>query len=74
MRNPLKSSGTHTHRPCKNARNDNYLPTDVADLDWDTVVSEQVPIDLDGCPRKTGTADIGAYEYRLLPCPGSGSN
>ena len=61
--------------PCKNVGNDDYLPqTDVADLDWDTVIGEPVPLDLAACPRKTGTVDMGAYEYRLLPCPGSGSN
>jgi hypothetical protein len=49
--------------PCRNAASNSLLPADVADLDWDTNTTEQVPKELSGSNRKVDlTVDMGAYE------------
>ncbi len=46
-----------------NAGSDALLPADLLDLDGDTDVSEELPLDLDGSARVQGTrVDMGAYE------------
>ncbi|MEK6797763.1 MAG: right-handed parallel beta-helix repeat-containing protein [Planctomycetota bacterium] len=52
--------------PCKDVGNNASLPADVADLDWDTNVTEPIPKDLGGVNRKIQfTVDLGAYEGPL---------
>lgn len=68
--------------PCKNTGNNTYLDfndpahlePDAGDLDWDINFSESTPLDLKGCPRKTGTVDMGAYEFHPTCNPAGGSN
>ena len=49
--------------PCIDAGSNGRLPVDVLDLDGDTDVVEQLPLDLDNEPRIEGTGvDMGAYE------------
>jgi hypothetical protein len=63
--------------PCIDAGDSTALPADVADLDGDGDVTEPLPLDLDGRPRRvddpsipdTGAGnppvvDMGAYEYQ----------
>jgi hypothetical protein len=59
--------------PCANKGKNSLLPLDVADLDWDGNVTEVLPIDLGGSPRKIGIrVDMGAYEApELLEDPGA---
>lgn len=38
------------------------LPADVADLDQDDDLSEQLPLDFDLLPRVSGSVDMGSYE------------
>jgi len=59
--------------PCNCIGNDTYLPTDVADIDWDNNTSEPTPLDLSRSPRKVVVLDIGAYELAQDPeCGGGG--
>lgn len=52
--------------PCKDT-GVNELPPDVANLDWDTSISEDVSKDLELGQRRVGTrVDMGAYEYQDL--------
>ena len=52
--------------PCKDVGNNVPLPSDVADLDWDTNATEKIPWDLGGQNRKIQfTVDMGAYEGPL---------
>ena len=49
--------------PCIGTANNIYLPTDVADLDWDGNTLDTIPMDLGLLPRILGTGvDMGAYE------------
>jgi hypothetical protein len=49
--------------PCKNAGDNNVLPPDTGDLDWDGNTVEQIPKDFDMLLRvRAGTVDIGAIE------------
>jgi hypothetical protein len=58
--------------PCIDAGSDGEVPSDVADLNDDGNVAEQLPVDLDGTARIQGTAvDMGAYE-QLAKKPGPG--
>ena len=51
--------------PCKNAGQTMSLPPDVADLDWDGNMTENVPLDLAGNNRKVQIwVDMGAYEVQ----------
>jgi hypothetical protein len=55
---------------CIDAGDDSQLPADVADLNGNGDVSEQLPVDLDGATRIQGThVDMGAYE-QLAKKPG----
>ncbi|MCK4960662.1 MAG: right-handed parallel beta-helix repeat-containing protein, partial [Planctomycetes bacterium] len=52
--------------PCIDAGDNMALPADTADLDNDGNTIEPIPFDLDGSTRiVNGTADMGAYEYRI---------
>jgi len=49
--------------PCVDASSDAEVPADVADLDGDGNVAEQLPVDLDHTTRVQGSrVDMGAYE------------
>lgn len=57
--------------PCKGNGLNSYLPLDVADIDWDTNTSEQLPKDLRMLKRLRGCdVDMGAYEATTAPCDG----
>ena len=50
--------------PCRDTGDDDALPSDVANLDWDSDTGETLPLDLAGLWRVAGTGvDVGAYEY-----------
>jgi predicted outer membrane repeat protein len=50
----------------KNAGNNAYLPTDITDVDGDSITAaETIPWDLSLRTRVNGTVDLGAYEYWL---------
>ncbi len=53
-----------SHSACINAGEDEALPNDEDDLDFDSNVEEVIPIDIDGQPRIKNGVDIGAYEAR----------
>jgi len=55
--------------PCRCAGDNSFLPTDVADLDWDNNTTETIPQDVARNPRLAGVAvDMGAYELpKFLP-------
>ena len=56
--------------PCIDAGSDAKVPADVADLDGDGNVAEQLPLDLDRTTRIQGSrVDMGAYE-QLAKKPG----
>ena len=48
------------------AGNNDLIPTDMADLDGDGDVEEEIPWDLDDNARIAGTVDLGPYEYGAL--------
>ncbi len=49
--------------PCIDLGSNPALPSDVADLDGDLLVTEPTPLDLDPHPRTVNdTVDLGAYE------------
>ncbi|GMU22948.1 MAG: hypothetical protein AMXMBFR13_30320 [Phycisphaerae bacterium] len=63
--------------PCIDAGDSSALPADVADLDGDGDITEPLPLDLDGRPRRVDdpdtpdagagdppVVDMGAYEYQ----------
>ena len=52
--------------PSKNAGS-GTMPDDIGDLDWDTITSEPVPLDLAGGPRVNIFIDMGAYELGAGP-------
>ena len=57
------SAGTPTP-PCVDAGDNDALPADVADLDGDTNVDEQIPLDLDLNDRiQRCDVDMGVYEF-----------
>lgn len=59
--------------PCKGKGLNSHLPLDVADIDWDTNTSEQLPKDLRMLKRLRGCdVDMGAYEATTAPCGGGG--
>lgn len=59
--------------PAVDIGNNAALPTDLADLDADGNVSEQLPYDLDDTTRiQGGTVDLGAYERVPPPPPPKG--
>jgi hypothetical protein len=63
---PLFVSSTdfrlQTNTPCDNVGSNAAIPTDVADLDWDGNIQENLPIDLAGNARQNVVVDLGAYE------------
>jgi hypothetical protein len=59
--NDYKLQGT---TPCDNVGS-GTLPDDVGDLDWDTITSEPVPVDLAGGARVNVIIDMGAYEIQV---------
>lgn len=52
--------------PCDNVGN-GTMPDDLGDLDWDTITSEPVPLDLAGNIRAVFAIDMGAYEVQPGP-------
>ena len=52
--------------PCDNVGGSG-LPDDLGDLDWDTITTEPVPLDLAGGIRAVYTIDMGAYEIQPGP-------
>jgi len=52
--------------PCDNVGS-GTMPDDIGDLDWDTITSEPVPVDLAGVNRVVFTIDMGAYEMQPGP-------
>jgi hypothetical protein len=59
--------------PCKNTGDNAFLPSDLADLDWDNNLSEAVPKDLAFGQRTIGVmVDMGAYEAPLAGGGGTG--
>ncbi len=50
------------HSPCIDAGHHQFLPDDVADLDFDANLTEPIPLDLDGEGRIQRVVDMGAYE------------
>jgi hypothetical protein len=60
--------------PCKNTGDNNAVPHDVADLDWDNNLGETVPKDLSLLLRiRFTTVDMGAYEvFSDTPPDGGG--
>ncbi len=67
--NPLFLSNQYHLRvmsPGRNSGEKDWLPMDVADLDWDDDLTEPIPVDLDGRPRTEGlSVDMGVYETRM---------
>lgn len=56
----------HSASPCKNAGDNNLLPTDNGDLNWNNNVGEALPKDLGMSPRKKFVVvDMGAFEVQV---------
>lgn len=53
---------TGAHAVNAGSNNASYQADDWLDVDGDGDVSEDVPLDLDGNPRRNGNMDLGAYE------------
>ncbi|MGB2987613.1 MAG: hypothetical protein WBE26_17240, partial [Phycisphaerae bacterium] len=50
--------------PCRDTGNDESLPADTADIDWDANTAQPLPNDLDLKPRVSGNSvDMGACEW-----------